>query len=112
MVRKVNRREISREFKQRATEKGVFALRCKASGEMWVSASADLAASRNGVFFMLRNGMHGNRAMQAAWNQHGADAFEWEVVEGFEADMPALALRDAMRDRQKYWEKELGASMV
>jgi hypothetical protein len=90
----------------------VFALRCTASGDIWVSASADLDASRNGVFFMLRNGMHHNKALQAAWNAHGAEAFQWEIVETFDEDLPRMSLKDTMRDRQKFWESELSAAMV
>ena len=108
----MNRQEIKQELKQRKTPTGVFAVRCTTSGEIWVSGSANLVASRNGTMFMLRNGTHHNRAIQAAWNCHGEAAFQWEIVETFEEDLAAMAVRDTMRDRQKFWAQKLSAAIV
>ena len=108
----IDKRAIRREFKERKTDKGVFAVRCTISGEAWVSGSKDLKASQTGIWFGLRNGMHHNRKMQAAWNTHGADSFQFEVLESFDDDTPPLLLSDALRDRQKHWKNELGASML
>jgi len=108
----MDKREARREFKARKPSRGVFAVRCTASGEAWVSASHNLAASRTGLWFCLRNGMHHNQELQAAWNRHGGETFEFEVVETFEEDVPQLLLQDLVRDRQKHWKKQLGASLV
>ena len=85
-------------------------MRCTASGEAWVSESRDLPASQTGIWFGLRNGMHHNKAMQAAWNLHGADSFKFEVLETLDDDLPAMTLKDSLRSRWKHWQKELGAS--
>ena len=108
----MNRREVKREFKERKPAKGVFAIRCSASGEVWVAASGNLKASETGQFFMLRNGSHLNKRMQAAWDTHGAGAFVFEVLETFDEDAPDLVVRDLSRERPKFWVKELGAAMV
>jgi hypothetical protein len=108
----INKREIRREFKERVNPKGVFAVRCKASGETWVSFSRDLKASETGLWFGLRIGGHINKALQTAWNTHGAEAFTFEVIETFPEDTPAMLLKDMLRDRQKHWQRELGARPV
>ncbi len=108
----MDKREARRAFKARTMPKGVFVVRCPAAGKAWVSNSANLDAARTGMWFMLRNRMHHNRQLQAAWDSHGEAAFEFEVLEQFADDTPPLLLRDALRDRQKHWQKELGASMV
>ena len=107
----MDKREARRDFKERKPEQGVFALRCKAGG-VWVNASPNLEASRNRVFFELRNGLHRNKPLQSAWESHGAENFEFEVIETFDEDVLPMALKDLMRDRQKHWEQELGAASV
>jgi hypothetical protein len=107
-----DRREIKRDAKTRVTAKGIFAMRCAASGESWVTSSRDLTASQTGIFFMLRNGMHHNKAMQSAWNIHGADGLRFEILETLPEDLPPIVLKDLLRDRHKHWQKELGASAV
>ena len=108
----LDRREIKRAFKERKTAKGVFAVRCRASGESWVSSSRDMDSSRTGVWFMLRNDSHHNTKMQASWRTHGPDSFEFEVLETFDPELAPLLLDAALRDRQKHWARELNASMV
>jgi hypothetical protein len=108
----IDRREARRDAKARVTAKGIFVVRCTVSGEAWVSNSRDLTSSQTGLWFMLRNGMHHNKAMQAAWNLHGADAFLFEVLETLDNDLPPLLLSDALRDRQKHWQQKLGASAL
>jgi hypothetical protein len=107
----MDRRAAREEFKSRKTDKGVFAVRC-AAGPVWVSSSRNLAASRTGLWFCLRNGMHHNKQLQAAWNQHGEAAFTFEVLETFEEDMPPILLKDACSNRQKHWQLETSARAV
>jgi hypothetical protein len=108
----IDKREVRRTFKEKKTAKGVFAVRCTVTGEVWVGSSANLDSSRTGIWFMLRNGMHHNKAMQAAWNTHGADVFQYEVLENFEEDVSSMQLSDLLRDRQKHWRTELGAAAI
>ena len=108
----MDKRQARKEFKARKTPKGIYAVRCTVSGEVWVSSAGDLNTVRNGVFFMLRNAMHHNKPMQEAWNKYGDAGFEFEVLETFDEDMPPLLLRDALRDRQKHWIQELSGAAV
>lgn len=108
----MDKRQAKQDFKMQKTDKGVFAVRCAEPALTWVSASMNLKASETGVMFGLRNGMHHNKAMQAAWNSRGEAAFRFEVLETFAEDLPLMELRDLMRSRQKYWIQELGATAV
>jgi hypothetical protein len=60
----------------------------------------------------LRTGMHHNKNMQAAWNLHGADSFQFEVLERMDDEMPEMLLKDTLRARMKHWQKELGAKAL
>ena len=106
----MDRREARKEFKSRKTPKGIFAIRCAVTGEVWVSASDHLDSARNGVWFQLRNGLHQNKRLQAEWNAKGEEAFAFEVLDTLDDDVLPLAVKDVLRERQKHWEKELGAS--
>ena len=108
----IDKRQVRREFKEQVTPKGILAVRCTTSGEAWVTSSRNLPAWQTGILFGLRNGMHQNKAMQAAWNLHGADAFKLEILETMADDLAPMTLRDTLRDRQKHWMKELGARPV
>ncbi|HEY3838023.1 MAG TPA: GIY-YIG nuclease family protein [Bryobacteraceae bacterium] len=108
----IDKRELKREAKTKVSSKGIFAVRCTPSGESWVSSSRDLKSSQTGIWFMLRNGMHHNRMMQAAWNVHGAGAFHFEILETLDDDLPPLLLKDSLRDRQKHWQTQLDATAV
>jgi hypothetical protein len=108
----VDKRQVRREFKERVTAKGILAVRCSTSGETWVTGSPDLSAWQTGILFGLRTGNHHNKSMQAAWNLHGADAFQFEILETMADDLAPMTLRDSLRDRQKHWMKELGAKAV
>ena len=48
MLSKEERKEVVRKFKERKPLLGVFAVRCTATGLVWVGASRNLDATRNG----------------------------------------------------------------
>lgn len=110
---KPNRRQAVRDYKERKVEIGVFVVRCAASGEAWVGASRDPAQQHNRVWFALKTGSHPNRALQAAWAQHGEPAFRFEVLETAEADdLGDYARANLMKERGAHWRAELGASKI
>ncbi len=108
----IDKKAAKREAKERVTAKGVFVVRCTISGESWVSSSRDMKSSETGLWFGLRLGSHINRLMQSAWNTHGADSFKFEVLEQMPDDLSDMALRDCLKERQKWWRGELGAGAV
>jgi hypothetical protein len=52
-----------------------------ATGQVWVDSSPNLDAARNGAWFFLRHRYHHNKALQAEWNTHGEEAFQYEILE-------------------------------
>ena len=108
----MDRREARKAYKSKKTPTGIFAIRCKASGEAWVGASDHLDSARNGVWFQLRNGLHREPQLQAAWSAHGEAAFEYEILEKFDEDVSPLLLGDLLHRRQKHWASALGAALL
>jgi hypothetical protein len=108
---KARKREIARAYAERERVQGVFAVRCAASGEAWVSSSRNLDTQKNSVWFALRLGGHPNKAVQAAWNTHGEDAFSYEIVEELASEsLTPMGLRDLMKTRERHWRGALGAA--
>ncbi|WP_374574867.1 GIY-YIG nuclease family protein [Phenylobacterium sp.] len=105
------RKDLIRAFKEAPKSQGVFAVRCAASGEVWVSASRNLEKQQTGLWFSLRMGGNHNKAMQAAWKAHGESAFSYEVLETLEIedDTPAYVAQTRLKDREAHWRQALNA---
>ncbi|MBL8773609.1 MAG: GIY-YIG nuclease family protein [Phenylobacterium sp.] len=104
------RREAIRDFKERGSVAGVYAIRCAATGETWVAGARNIGPAQNSIWFSLKQGAHMNRAMQAAWTAHGEGAFTYEVLERIDGEeLTPLGLADLVKDRARHWLAELGA---
>ena len=110
---KQSRRQAVRDFKERKVPRGVFAVRCAASGDVWVGGSRNLDQQQNSIWFGLRSGGYVNRAVQASWTAHGEAAFAFEVLETFDdEDMGLVGRADLMKARAAHWRAELGAEKL
>ncbi|MEO8482216.1 MAG: GIY-YIG nuclease family protein [Acidobacteriota bacterium] len=96
----IDRKAAIRAYKERSTARGVFALRCLASGQAWVGASTNLRAAENALRFTLRLGTHREATMQQAWNAHGEAAFQYDVLETLDDDTSPLLVRDLLKKKR------------
>lgn len=103
MIGKAERKEATREFKERKVRAGVFAICCSATGSRWVDTAPNLDAAENGQFFQLRQGLHRNKELQAEWKAQGESSFSFEVLEALPEDTPPLNLRDLLAERKRAW---------
>jgi hypothetical protein len=108
----IKRKEAIREYKGRKTSRGIYSVRCTATDDVWVGAAPDLDAIQNRILFSLLHGNHGNKRMQATWKEHGEQSFQFQIVEKFDEDVPALMLDDLLKKRKEYWITELNASTL
>ena len=110
---KSSRREAIRDFKERAVSRGVFAVRCEPTGQVWVAASRNLDQQQNSIWFGLRAGGYVNREAQAAWNAHGEAAFAFAVLETFDDEaLSPHGRADLAKARLAHWLAELGAKKL
>ena len=112
MASAIDRKEAIRKFKERKTPRGAFAVRCRATGRVWVGASRNLDAARNGAWFCLRQGGYYDKSLQAEWNAQGEAAFEYEVLERIEDDVAPLAVPDLLKETAARWVERLGARLL
>ena len=109
MESKAARKGAIQKFKERKPARGVFAVRCTATGRVWVDASRNLDATKNGSWFCLRNGSHRDKSLQEEWNAHGEAAFQYEILEKLDEDVNALAVADLLKAARIRWIAQLGA---
>lgn len=107
----VDKKAATAAYKKREAVAGIYAVRCTATGQVWVGRAGDLATIQTRLWFGLRTGANTHPPLQAAWNAHGADSFSLEIVEALEED--SATFRDALlRDRLKHWRGILNAEFV
>jgi hypothetical protein len=108
----MGRKEAIKEFKARKVARGVFAVRCTVTGQVWVESSLNLDATQNSLWYFLRNGYHADKPLQAEWNTHGAEAFQYEILEKLDEDILALEARDLLKEKKRHWAAHFGAQTL
>jgi hypothetical protein len=81
---KENRKQLTREYKERKKQIGVFVIRNKITGRVFLDRSLSLDMAYNKHRFSLNFGNHRNKELQADWTRHGEENFEYEVIERLE----------------------------
>ncbi|MEO3944804.1 GIY-YIG nuclease family protein [Gorillibacterium sp. CAU 1737] len=81
-----NRKVLLEEFKQIKTYMGVTQIRNKENGKLFLDSHSNLKNKWITLKMQLDMGRFANRELQKEWQQYGADAFEYEVLEQKEAD--------------------------
>jgi thioredoxin reductase len=97
-------------YKERKTPRGIFVVRCAATGNAWVDSAMDLEAAKNRTWFVMR---HGDAQLEPAlredYRAHGLDTFGFEVLEVLSDDVAQIALRDTLKEKKRHWIERLGA---
>jgi hypothetical protein len=97
-------------YKERDDAIGIFAVRCTASGEVWVGPSLNLDTIKNRLWFGLRMGNAANADMQRAWSSYGADSFIFEVLERLDPEELVFVRDGQLKGRAAHWRATLGAA--
>jgi hypothetical protein len=105
----MNRKALTRQYKETRRPAGVFRVRNTTNGKSFVGASTDVASMLNRLRFQLGHGLTLMPALQADWDRLGPDAFEFEVLDTLEpqADRPNQDLSDDLRELERLWLEKL-----
>jgi hypothetical protein len=99
-------------YRERKVPAGIYVVRCAASGQQWAGRAPDLGTIQNRLWFTLRHGSAPHPTLQAAWREHGAESFTFEVLEQL-AEEPSAYLREAaLKDRLAHWCAALKAEAL
>jgi hypothetical protein len=105
-----SRKAAIQAYKERKAPRGVFAVRCSATGSVWVDSAMDLEAAKNRTWSTLRHGgPHIDKTILVEFAAHGEEAFHYEILEQLDDDVMPLALRDLLKERKLHWLTQLGA---
>jgi len=110
MVMKVkSRKDIQREYKERAKSAGVFQVKNVVNGKVLLGSSLNLDGPLNGHRFMLEISGHTNKALQKEWNEFGANKFVFEILEvvKLKDDDPNFNLDDELTLLEQIWLEKL-----
>jgi hypothetical protein len=99
-------------YKERKTAAGIYAVRCAASGQVWVGQTPNLDTIQNRIWFSLRVGNSPHRDLQKAWSADGGDHFTFEALERLD-DEESPYIRDALlKERVAHWRSALNALAI
>jgi hypothetical protein len=99
-------------YKERKSQVGVYAVRCAATGEVWVGSSPNLDKIQNRHWFSLKMGSHTLKPLQAVWKAHGADSFTYEVLETLDEEADAYVRASRLKERLTHWRQSLSAQSI
>ena len=87
---------------------GVYSITCRATGRTYVGCTDHLLGAMNSHRLGLSSGMHPNAAMQADWDAHGDDAFDFSIHEEVTPEEPAAVTAPALNALRDLWVDQLG----
>lgn len=102
--------ELKAEYKQnwhRMRRMGVYQIQNRLNGKRYLDASLNLDGALDKERFVLKLGSHYSRALQADWNAHGPDAFEFSVLEVLEPSDEPLDYKQELALLLEIWKDSL-----
>jgi hypothetical protein len=109
----IDRKAAIAAYKERKNSSGIFAIRCAATGQAWVGQTLNPDSIQNRIWFTLRQGGHGNRALQLAWSAGGNGAdLSFELLERLAEEESAYVRDSLLKERATHWRATLNAGAV
>lgn len=96
-------------YKQLKAVSGIYVVRCAGMDALWVGQALNLATVWTRLTFELRHGRGRNRALQQAWDAHGGEGLQFEVIERLDEDTLPYLQHRILSDRLAYWRTKLAA---
>ena len=80
----VDKKKLKEEYKNTVPAKGIFVIRNKKNGKVFLGSSLNLYGIFNRNKFALDMGNHKNEQLQKDWNTFGEESFIFEIRETLE----------------------------
>ena len=99
---------LRRAYKESPRQAGIFQIKNTHTGRILLGSSTNLHGPLNKHRFMLSIGSHDNAVLQKDWNQFGADAFTFEILEIVKpSNDPLFNLDDELTLLEQIWLEKL-----
>ena len=107
----VDRKALSRKYKESRRPAGLYRVRNAAIGKSLIGTSPDVPGMLNRQRFQLESGMHPDKELQKDWNEGGTGAFTFEVLDQLEPkDDPTYDPSEDLSVLKAIWVEKLSAS--
>ena len=104
----MNKKDLKREYKENPRPMGVFQIRNLTNEKVFVGSSLNLDGIFNRHKFALNAGSHQNKALQADWNEFGAENFAFEILEEvFPRENPGYDYKSDLEVLEDLWLEKL-----
>jgi group I intron endonuclease len=80
----MNKKELIRNYKQTTQPMGVYQIKNKRNGKLYIGSTKNLPGKINSHKFQLKNGLHTNKEMQREFNEVGEEAFSFDILDRLE----------------------------
>ena len=108
MHTKSNRTEIKRLYKQNSPDMGVYQIRNRVTGKIYIDSSKNLEGARNSRLFQLKMGkIVFSHELQKELNEFGADSFEFTVLSVLEEPQAGDNIDRLLEALKLHWMKKL-----
>jgi hypothetical protein len=111
-MNRAERKAAAAAYKEQPPVAGVFAVRCTATGQVWVGVSQRLDKHKNMLWPGLISGRYPHPGLQSVFTAHGEASFSFEPLEEMPTDLSAYELKSRLKDRAAYWRETLGAAAI
>lgn len=109
----IDRRSLTREYKETPRDAGVFRVRNRATGRSLVGSTPDLPGMLNRQRFQLELGSHPDKELQSDWNATRPDGFEFEVLDHLEPrEEGGVVQKEDLESLAIMWSEKLSESGV
>jgi hypothetical protein len=105
----IDKRAAKAAYREHKSVAGIYAVRCAATGQVWVGHTPTLDAVENRLWFTLRQKNHPDAELQRVWNAQGGTGFAFEELERVKDDDLSYVGNGALKSRAAAWRARLGA---
>ena len=77
----MNKKELIKRYKQTIQPMGVYQIKNKQNGKIFIGCTKNLPGKINSHKFQLKNGLHINKEMQKDFNEIGEEGFSFEILD-------------------------------
>lgn len=104
----IDKKAAKAAYREHKSVAGIYAVRCAATGQVWVGHTPTLDTVQNRLWFVLRQRGHPDAALQRAWNDQNGAGFVFEELERVKEDDLSFTGDGALKNRAVAWRQKLG----
>jgi hypothetical protein len=103
-----DKKGLIRRYKQTILEMGIYQIKNKITGKIFIGNAKNLKGILNSNKFQLKTGRHFNRELQHDFNTFGDDAFDFEILDSLKPkEDPEYDYTDDLITLEDMWLEKL-----